>query len=87
VSIGSAGPAAKRGHPNIGDRVFIGPGARISGAIRIGDDSVISANTFLTKSLGPRSVAVGVPATVSSGSGSQGFINDIWDPEALSENL
>ncbi|MFT5105476.1 MAG: serine O-acetyltransferase [Pseudoalteromonas tetraodonis] len=87
VSIGSAGPAAKLGHPVIGNRVFIGPGARISGDIRIGNDSVIGANSFLTKSVGRRSVVVGVPATVSSRTGSEGFINDILNPEVPSESL
>ena len=80
VSIGSAGPVAKLGHPVIGDRVFIGPGARISGNIRVGDDSVIAANSFLTKSVQRGSVVVGVPAEVASKGGSAGFINDILDP-------
>ena len=50
--------------PVIGDRVDIGCGAVILGAITVGHDSVIGANAVVLKDVPPRSVAVGVPAKV-----------------------
>jgi serine O-acetyltransferase len=48
--------------PTIGNRVEIGPGACIVGAIHVGDDSIIGANTVVTENLPPRSNVIGVPA-------------------------
>jgi serine O-acetyltransferase len=51
--------------PTIGDNVYIGPGAKIYGAITIADGCVIGANAVVNKSfLEPRSVIAGVPAKV-----------------------
>lgn len=50
--------------PIIEDRVDIGAGAVIVGAIRVGHDSVIGANSVVSKDVPPWSIAVGVPATV-----------------------
>jgi serine O-acetyltransferase len=44
VTIGLGGRREKRGCPKIGDRVFIGPGAKLFGAIEIGNDVAIGAN-------------------------------------------
>ena len=50
--------------PTIEDRVDIGCGAVILGAITVGHDSVIGANAVVLKDVPPNSVAVGVPARV-----------------------
>jgi serine O-acetyltransferase len=50
--------------PIIEDRVDIGAGAVIAGAITIGHDSKIGANAVVLKDVPPYSVAVGVPAKV-----------------------
>ena len=50
--------------PVIEDRVDIGAGAVIAGAITIGHDSVIGANAVVLKDVPPHSVAAGVPAKV-----------------------
>lgn len=50
--------------PVIEDRVDIGCGAVILGAIRVGHDSAIGANAVVIKDVPPNSVAVGVPARV-----------------------
>ncbi len=54
----------QRGSPVIGNRVDIGAGAKILGAIRIGDDVAIGANAVVLKSVPPNSIAVGVPARI-----------------------
>jgi len=58
--------------PRIGDNVYIGPGAKLYGPIRIGDDCVIGANAVVTKSFPEKGlVLAGVPAKVI-GTGSTG---------------
>jgi serine O-acetyltransferase len=54
----------ERGAPVIGNRVDIGAGAKILGAITIGDDVVIGANAVVITDVPPNSLAVGVPARI-----------------------
>jgi serine O-acetyltransferase len=54
----------ERGAPVIGNRVDIGAGAKILGAIRIGDDVAIGANAVVLQDVPPHSLAIGVPAQV-----------------------
>jgi len=54
----------ERGAPVIGNRVDIGAGAKILGAVRIGDDVVIGANAVVITDVPPNSLAVGVPARI-----------------------
>lgn len=74
VTIGVGGRGEKRGCPQIGDRVFIGPGARIFGSITIGNDVAIGANAVATKNLPDQAVAVGIPAKIISYQGSKDWI-------------
>jgi serine acetyltransferase/glycosyltransferase involved in cell wall biosynthesis len=74
VTIGLAGRGQNSGVPTIGDRVYIAPGAKIAGAITVGDDVAIGANAVVVKSLPAHAVAVGVPAKVISYEGSRDFI-------------
>jgi serine O-acetyltransferase len=48
----------------IGDRVSIGAGAIVIGAIEVGADAVIGAGAVVTKSVPARAVVVGNPARV-----------------------
>jgi serine O-acetyltransferase len=54
----------ERGAPVIGNRVDIGAGAKILGAINIGDDVVIGANAVVITDVPSNSLAVGVPARI-----------------------
>ncbi len=56
--------AGVRGAPIFGNRVDVGAGAKILGAIRIGDDVVIGANAVVLRDVPANSVAVGVPARI-----------------------
>ncbi|NJN74674.1 MAG: serine acetyltransferase [Limnothrix sp. RL_2_0] len=74
TTIGIGGRKEKSGVPILGDRIFVGPGARIFGKISIANDVAIGANAVVTKSLEANAVAVGIPAKVISYKGSQDFI-------------
>jgi len=54
----------QRGAPVLGNRVDIGAGAKILGAIQIGDDVVIGANAVVLTDVPPSCIAVGIPARV-----------------------
>lgn len=50
--------------PKFGSRVDIGAGAKILGAITIGDDVVIGANAVVIEDVPSNAIAVGVPARI-----------------------
>ena len=56
--------AEKNLSPVLGDNVFIGAGAKIIGAVRVGSDVKIGANAVVTKDLPDGATAVGIPARV-----------------------
>ena len=74
VTIGVGGRGEKSGTPKIGNRVFIGPGARIFGPIKIGDDVAIGANSVVTKDVPDRAVVIGIPAQIVNFNGSEEYI-------------
>ena len=64
VTLGGTSLERVKRHPTIGNRVTIGAGAKVLGAITIGDDSRIGANAVVVKSVPPNSVVVGVPGQI-----------------------
>lgn len=66
VTLGGTSLNKGKRHPTICDRVVVGAGAKVLGAITIGDDSRIGANAVVVKSVPPNSVVVGVPGQVVS---------------------
>jgi serine O-acetyltransferase len=77
VTIGTSNRGERAGNPVIGDNVYIGPGAKIIGAIRIGNNVAIGANSVVTRDVPDDAVVVGVPARVISNKGSEGYINRV----------
>lgn len=49
VTIGLAGSGNRRGAPVIGNNVYIAPGAKIVGRIKIGDNAQIGTNAFVNR--------------------------------------
>ena len=64
VTLGGTSLQKTKRHPTIGDHVVIGAGAKVLGAITIGNNSRIGANAVVVKSTPPDSVVVGVPGQV-----------------------
>jgi len=77
VTIGQLNRGERMGYPVIGDQVFIGPGAKILGRIKIGDNVAIGANCVVTTDIPSNSVVVGNPGKVISQEGSTGYINNV----------
>jgi serine O-acetyltransferase len=61
VTLGGTSLQKGKRHPTLGDRVVVGAGAKVLGAITIGADSRIGANAVVVKSVPANSVVVGVP--------------------------
>ena len=61
VTLGGTSLHKGKRHPTIGDRVVVGAGAKVLGAITVGEDTRIGANAVVVKSVPPNTVVVGVP--------------------------
>ena len=61
-SIESDSQRNQKRHPSIGNNVIIGSGAQILGAINIGDNSRIGANSVVSKDVSPNITVAGIPA-------------------------
>ena len=76
VTIGAQGRYDVPGAPFIGDRVYIGTGARVLGGIKVADDVVIGANAVVTKDIAEPGITVaGIPAKKISNCGSYHYLN------------
>jgi serine O-acetyltransferase len=64
VTLGGTSLTKGKRHPTIEDRVVIGAGAKVLGAITIGADSRIGANAVVVRSVPENSVVVGVPGQI-----------------------
>lgn len=77
VTIGVINRGAKKGVPTLGNCVYIGPGAKILGNIRIGNHVAIGANAVVINDVPDYAVVVGIPARIVSNEGSDGYVNNI----------
>lgn len=64
VTLGGVSTEKGKRHPTIGDRVVIGAGAKVLGAIKVGSCSRIGANAVVIKDVPQDAVVVGVPGRV-----------------------
>jgi serine O-acetyltransferase len=69
VTLGGTGKEKGKRHPNIGDNVVIGAGAKILGNITIGDNSYVGANAVVLRDVEPNSTVVGVPGRITKQDG------------------
>jgi serine O-acetyltransferase len=63
--LGGTSLEKKKRHPTIGNRVVIGTGAAVLGAVVIGDDARIGAGSVVVKNVPPGATVVGIPGRVS----------------------
>ena len=64
VTLGGTGKDKKKRHPDIGNNVMIGCGAKVLGPIKIGDNVKIGANSVVLKNIKSDSTVVGIPGVV-----------------------
>lgn len=64
VTLGGTSLEKVKRHPTLGDHVVVGAGAKILGAITVGEYSRIGANAVVVKPVPPNSVVVGVPGEI-----------------------
>ncbi|TDL79562.1 serine O-acetyltransferase [Palleronia sediminis] len=64
VTLGGTGKSDGDRHPKIGDGVLIGAGAKVLGAIRVGDCSRIAAGSVVLEDIPPCKTVAGVPARI-----------------------
>jgi serine O-acetyltransferase len=74
VTIGVSGRGEKRGVPIIGNNVYIGVNAVIAGKIKIGDSSVIAANSLVVNDVLANTTVLGVPAQQINNNNSEAYI-------------
>lgn len=75
VTIGRINKGPRKGAPKIGNRVWIGPNAVLSGNIIIGDNVLIAPLSFVNMDVPSNSVVIGNPAHIISGKTSEDYIN------------
>lgn len=74
VTVGASYGGRAAGVPEIGDRVYLAPGCKIVGGIRVGNDVAVGANAVVVESIPDRGVAGGVPAKLLSDKGSFDYV-------------
>lgn len=64
VTLGGTSLRREKRHPTIHDRVVIGAGAKVLGAIEIGAGTRIGSNSVVVESVPPNSTVVGIPGKI-----------------------
>lgn len=74
VTFGLAGRGEKQGSPIVGDRVYVGAGAKVIGKVHVGNDVIIGCNAVVVDDVPDFTSVAGVPAKVLNTLGSEGFV-------------
>lgn len=85
VTLGGTGKESGKRHPNIGDNCIISSGAKVLGAINIGEYSKIGAGAVVLKDVPSNSTVVGVPGQVVIHNGKR--TNNLQPQKLLEEIL
>jgi serine O-acetyltransferase len=64
VTLGGTSLEKKKRHPTLGDRVVVGAGAKVLGALNVGDDAGIGAGAVVVKDVPPGATVVGLAGRV-----------------------
>lgn len=75
VTLGQQNRGDRAGCPVIGNNVYIAPGAKVIGRVKIGDYASIGANAVVVNDVSPHTGVGGIPARPVSDQGSEGYVN------------
>ena len=64
VTLGGTGKDKFKRHPDLGNNVMVGCGAKILGPIKVGNNVKIGANAVVTKSIEDNVTVVGIPGKI-----------------------
>ncbi len=64
VTLGGTSTKRAKRHPTLGNGVVVGAGAKIIGAVNIGDDAKIGAGSVVVTNVPPNATVVGVPGHI-----------------------
>ena len=85
VTLGGTGKERGKRHPTIESNVIIGVGAKVLGAITVGEGSRIGGGAVVVKPVPPHSTAIGVPARIvvtrDPATGTTNRLEQLPDPE------
>lgn len=62
VTLGGTGKHRGKRHPTIGNNVVLGAGAKVLGAVTVGDGARVGGGAVVVKDVPPDTTAIGVPA-------------------------
>ncbi len=65
VTLGGTGKEKGKRHPTLRDNVVVGAGAKVLGAITIGNNVIIGANSVILKPVPDNAICVGVPGRIT----------------------
>jgi serine O-acetyltransferase len=65
-SVNSAAQANKKRHPTLNDRVIVGAGAQVLGAITVGHGAKVGANAVVVNDVPAGAMVVGIPAKIAA---------------------
>lgn len=83
VTLGGVSTSRGKRHPTIGNRVVIGAGAIVLGAITVGDDVRIGAGSVVVKNVPSDCTVVGVPGHIVTMAGVRVDMKDVLDHNQL----
>lgn len=78
VTIGRINKGPRKGAPIIGNSVWIGPNAVLSGNIIIGDNVLIAPLSFVNMDVPANCMVIGNPAQIIEGKTSEDYINTYY---------
>ena len=68
VTLGGTSWNKGRRHPEIGNSVLVGAGAKILGAIKVGENARVGANSVVVQDVPPECTVVGIPGKIVTSS-------------------
>jgi len=82
VTLGGTSTRRTKRHPTLGDRVVVGAGARVIGAVEVGENARIGAGSVVVTNVPANATVIGVPGhIVAFRDDSNGVIQRLPDPE------